>query len=79
MNTVTPYPTLTAFPTAIGTPLVDMAPVLDMLHAQNLGPEAVQWWQMGVAPHWAAVSLGIEIMLVMGIFFVFYRAFKQDN
>jgi len=79
MNTVTPYPTLTAFPTAVGTPLVNLAPVMDTLHAHNLGPQAVQWWQMGVAPHWTAISLAFEIILVMAIFFAFYQAFKGED
>jgi hypothetical protein len=79
MSTVTPYPTLTPFPTPVGTPLVDLVPVLNTFDSGSLGPQAVQWWQMGVAPHWAAISLGIEIILVMAIFFAFYRAFRGED
>ena len=69
MNTVTPYPTLTPFPTPAGTPMVDINPVLDTLHAGELGPQVVQFWQMSIAPVYPAVSLGLFILLVMGLFF----------
>jgi hypothetical protein len=79
MMTVTPYPTLTPFPTPAGTPMVDLSPVMSVLHSESLGPSAVQWWQMTAAPHWSAISLGLEIILVMAIFFAFYRSFKGED
>jgi hypothetical protein len=79
MNTVTPYPTFTPFPTPAGTPMVDLAPALDTLQAGNFGPQVVQWWQMSIGPFWAAVSLGMLIILVMMIFFAFYYKFKGDD
>lgn len=79
MNTVTPYPTLTPFPTPAGTPIVNLAPVNDMLAAGQLGPQVIQFWQMTIAPHWALISGGMLIFLVMIIFFMFFYQFKGDD
>jgi hypothetical protein len=59
--------------------MVDLAPALDTLQAGNFGPQVVQWWQMSIGPFWAAVSLGMLIILVMMIFFAFYYKFKGDD
>lgn len=77
--TVTPYPTLTPIPAAIGTPMMNLAPAMDILQAGSMGPSAVQWWQMSIAPQWTAISLALEIALVMGIFFAFYYAFRAEK
>lgn len=76
--TVTPFPTLTPFPTPAGTPMLDLAPILQQLEAGSLGPNAVQWWQMSFAPHWGPFSLALEIMLVLGMFMIFYIRFRDS-
>lgn len=78
MNTVTPYPTLTPFPTPAGTAMVNLSGMTDRLAAGSLGPEVVQWWQMTIAPFWLVISSGLLIMLVMMIFFIFYRRFTAE-
>lgn len=75
--TVTPYPTLTPFPTSAATPALDLEPVMIVLDAGSLGPSAVQAWDMSVAPHWGAISLAFQIMLVVGIFLIFYSQFRE--
>lgn len=79
MNTVTPYPTLTPFPTPAGTPMVNLAPVQSALAAGEFGPQAVQFWQMSVGPHWALISSFVLFVLVMVAFFSFYRVLKAEE